>query len=101
MSGSVKTCVDWLSINSFSWTSYCAFMSGRLIALDKQPGVCLVGVGETWRCLFANILIMVTGLESTMVCQYDQLCAGLKAGIYGVVNGVQAVWDENLTTDDW
>ena len=54
-------------------------MSGRLIALDKQPGVRLVGVGETWRRLFANIVIKVTGPESTMARQDDQLCAGLKA----------------------
>ena len=29
-----------------------------------------------------------------MACQYDQLCAGLKAGIHGVVHTVQAIRDE-------
>ena len=41
-------------------------MSGGLIALDKQPGVCLVGVGETWISIFAKIVLEVIGPETTM-----------------------------------
>ena len=44
----VETFVDWLANEAPPWAAYCAFMSGRLIALDKQPGVRLVGIGETW-----------------------------------------------------
>ena len=36
-----------------------------------------------------------------MPCQYDQLCARLKALIDGLVHSVQALWDENLTTENW
>ena len=36
-----------------------------------------------------------------MACQDDQLCAGLKAGIDGVIHRVQALLDENPTTDYW
>ena len=36
-----------------------------------------------------------------MACQYDQLCAGLKVGIDDAIHGVQALWDENLTTEEW
>ena len=75
-------------------------MSGRLIALDKNPGVRPVGVGETWIRLFANIVLKVTGTEATIACQYDQMCAGLKAGIDGAVHRVQAISDKNLTTED-
>ena len=50
-------------------------MPGHLIALDKQPGVQPVGIGEMWRRLFSNIVFMVTGPEATMVCQDNQLCA--------------------------
>ena len=32
---SVETFVKWLDNKSPSWAAYCAFMSGRLIALDK------------------------------------------------------------------
>ena len=36
-----------------------------------------------------------------MVCQDDQMCAGLKAGIDGAIYGVQDLWDKKLTTEDW
>ena len=52
---SVETFLNWLANKSPSLETYFAFMSGRLIALDKHPGVCLVGVGETWRWFFAKI----------------------------------------------
>ena len=69
-------------------------MSVRQIALDKHPGVRPVGIRETWWRLFSNIVLKVTGLESTMSCQYEQLCAGLKAGIDSIIHGVQALRDE-------
>ena len=75
-------------------------MSGRLVALDKQPGVRPVGVGENWRCPFAKIVIKFTGPEATMVCQDDHLCAGLKAGINGAIHGVQALRDEKSSTEE-
>ena len=46
-------------------------------------------------------MLKVTGPESTMEYQDDQLCARFKAVIYGTVHGVQAIWDEKLTTEDW
>ena len=76
-------------------------MSGRLIALDKQPGVLTVGVGETWRRLFAKYVLRVTVPEATILCQGDQLCARLKALIDGAVHRVQSIWDTKLTTEDW
>ena len=36
-----------------------------------------------------------------MVCQDDQLCAGLKAGIYGAIHGVQSLLDKNSSTEEW
>ena len=97
----VETFFSWLANGSLPCAAYRAFMSGCLIALDKQPGVCLVGVGKTWRHLFAKIVLKVTGPEAIMTCQDDQLCAGLKAGIYGAIHGVQALWGENLSTEEW
>ena len=76
-------------------------MSGRLIALEKQPGVCPDGFRESWIRLFAKILLKVTGPEATMACKDNQLCAGPKVGIDGAVHEVQAIWDEKLTTEDW
>ena len=81
--------------------AYREFVSSRLIRLDKQPDVHPFGVRETWRRLFANIMLKLTGPEATMACQDEHLCAGLKAGIDGAVHGVQAIWDKNLTMEDW
>ena len=36
-----------------------------------------------------------------MACQDDQLCTGIKAGINGTIHGVQALWDKDLTTENW
>ena len=87
----METFVDWLANGSPPWTAYHAYMSGRLIALDKQTDVHPVGVGEIWRCLFAKIFLKVTRPKSTMACQYDQLCDGLRAGIDGTIHEVQAL----------
>ena len=72
-----------------------------MTALDKQPSVRPVGVRETWTRLFDKIVLNVTGPEATMACQYGQLYAVLKVGIDGTVHGVQAIWDEKLTREDW
>ena len=70
-----------------------AFMSGRLIFLDKRPGIHPIGLGEIRGNLFSNCVRRVKGLKSTYSCQDDQICAGLKAGIDGVIHGVQDIWD--------
>ena len=36
-----------------------------------------------------------------MACQDDQICAGLKAGFDGAIQGVQDLWDENSFTEEW
>ena len=43
------------------WAAYRALMSGRLIALGKQPGIRPVGVGKTWQRLMAKCLLRVRG----------------------------------------
>ena len=79
---------DWLANKNPPWESYREFISGRLIAINKQPGVWLIR-------LFAKCVLTVTGPEATNVCQDDQLCAGWKSGIDGAVHGAQAILDAN------
>ena len=76
-------------------------MSGHLIALDKLPRVHPVGVGETSRQIFAKFVLEIMGPEATHACKYDYICLGLKAGIDGVVHGVQYIWDNNSTKENW
>ena len=67
----METFLGWLANGSLPWAAYCTFMSGRLILLDKQPSVHPVGVGKTWIRIIAKIILNVTVLEATIVCQYD------------------------------
>ena len=55
---------EWLANRGTPWDSYRAVMSGRLIALDKQPGVWPVRVVETWRQLMAKCVLRLTGDEA-------------------------------------
>ena len=97
----VAELANWLANNTPPWAAYRAFMSGRLIALDKCPGIRPIGIGEIWRRLFAKCLLKVTGAEATEACGTDQLCAGLKSGIEGGVHAMQEVWDEHRMEEEW
>ena len=44
--------------------------------------------------------MMVIVPEATNVCQDEQICAGLKPVTDGALHGVQAIWDEKLSTED-
>ena len=98
---SVESFVDWLTNGIPPRASYHACMSVRFIVLEKQPGVRPVGIGETWRRLFAKIVVKVTRLEAPMACQDDQLCAVLEAVIYSTIHGVQALCDKNVSMEEW
>ena len=83
------------------WAAYQVFMPGCLVSLDKLNGVRRVGVGEKCYRLFAKCVLKVTGSNATHACRDDQICAILKEGIDGAVNGVQSIWEDNLTEENW
>eukprot|EP00980_Cylindrotheca_fusiformis_P020458 scaffold7505_cov146-Cylindrotheca_fusiformis.AAC.1 len=68
------------------WEAYRAFKAGRLIALDKQPGVRPIGVGDIFFRLFAKVLLKSCASSATQACGADQLCAGLRGGVEGAVH---------------
>jgi len=39
---------NWLANETPPWPAYRALMAGRLVALDKQPGIRPVGIGEIY-----------------------------------------------------
>ena len=67
-------------------------MSGRLIALDKQPGIRLVGVGETWWRMMAKCLLRVVGPEAKAACGTTQLAGGVKVWIEGAIHDMRVLW---------
>ena len=87
--------IEWTSNGRPPWAAYCALMSGRLIALDKQPGIIPIGVGETWCRLMTNCLLKVAGPESKAACSTTQLAGGLEAGIEGAIHAMRVLFKEN------
>ena len=53
-------------------------MSGRLIALDKLPGVRPVGVGETWHRLFLNVYLRSRYLRPLTRAGMNRSAVGLR-----------------------
>ena len=52
---------EWLKNERPLWATYRALMRGRLIALDRQPGVRLDGVEETWGRKMEKCVLHVKG----------------------------------------
>ena len=75
-------------------------MSSWLIALDKQPGIWPVIVGETWRRLMAKCLLKVAGPEAKTACGTTQLTGGLEVGIEGAIHAMRVLSEEHQTEED-
>ena len=76
-------------------------MTGRLVALDKCPGVRPIGVGETWRRLIAKTTLLLAGSEAKELCGIQQLCAGLEAGIEGGIHAIDELWKKHEEEEEW
>ena len=87
--------IEWMSNGWPPWAAYRALMSGRLIALDKQSGIRLVGVGETWRRLMAKYLIKAAGPEAKAACGTTHLAGSLEAGIEGAIHTMRVFFEEH------
>ena len=77
------------------WAAYRAMMSGRMIAMHKQPGIRDVGVCETWRHKMAICLLRVLGQEAKAACGTAQLSRGVEAGIEGDIHAISVLWEGN------
>ena len=97
----VREFVEWLGNWRPPWDAYRALMSGRLIALDKQPGIRPVGVGETWRRFMVKCLLKVAGPEAKAACVTTQLAGGLVAGIEGAIHTMRVLFEEHREEENW
>ena len=75
-------------------------MANRLIALDKCPGVCSIGVGECLRCVLDHVMGLVTDWEAQSACGAEQLACGMQSGIEGVVHAISALYYNNSDHSD-
>ena len=82
------------------WNDIRGFISSRLITVDKNPGMRLIGVGETLRRIVGKAVGHLTRLDIEEVCGVSQLCSGLKAGIEGGVHAIRELFDDH-SDDGW
>ena len=78
------------------WKDIRALMANWLIALDKYPGVCPIGIGKALRCILGKVVVVfATRANLEEVCGNDQLCSGLWAGMEGATHAVKELFDSN------
>ena len=77
------------------WSKVRVLVSGRLIALDKCPGLRPIGIGECLRRIICKSLAEFTKIDLKETCSIDQLTCGLKAGVEGATHALSDVFDDN------
>ena len=69
----------------------------RLIALDKNPGVRPVGIGDTVRRILAKAVLSVVKLDIQEASACLQMCGGQISGIEAAVHAARTAFDSNDT----
>ena len=86
----IATLTEWMANEDVPWAACRALRACRLVALDKQPGVRPVGIGETISRLMSKIVLHLCGRQATRAAGNLNLCAGLPAGIEGAVHALRS-----------
>ena len=72
-------------------------VAGRLIALDKCPGVRPIGVGEVIQRIICKAVLSVLKFDILEAASSLQLCAGQDAGNEVAVHAMREVFGDSLT----
>ena len=91
----MATIVELLANGLPEYAMFRAANITRLVALDKEPGVRPVGIGEIWMRLFAHCVHDVMKKDATRECANVQLCIGLRSGIEGILHSVRSVFPQS------
>jgi hypothetical protein len=68
-------------------------MAGRLLAIDKCPGIRPIGIGGT-AASNRQMHSSRSGKRKQRGSGIDQLCAGLESGIEGAIHAMQHMGDQ-------
>lgn len=74
-----------------------AYTACRLIALNKNPGVRPIGVGETPRRIIGKAILKVIKPDILKATGNLQLCAGQEAGVEAAVHAVRILFQDEST----
>ena len=77
--------------------SIAPLMACRLIALDKNPGVRPIGIGDTARRIIAKSILNITRQDIQDAAGSLQLCAGQISGTEAAVHTVRSLFQSNET----
>ena len=81
-----KLCAEYIDPLGVS-----ALVSSRLIALDKNPGVRPIGIGEEVRRVIGKAILSVIKSDIIEVTGCSQLCAGVSSACEAIVHTVRKV----------
>ena len=73
------------------------FLACSLIALDKNPGVCPIGICEVARRIVSKAILFVLKGDIQDSVSSSQLCGGQIAGIEAAVDTVRQVFENDDT----
>ena len=97
MCQALATFARLLATQNLESDSLVPFLSCRLIALDKRPGVRLIGVCELLRRITAKAVLKVVGPDVEEACGFVQKCSGSPAGLEAAVHAMQRMFDDKTT----
>ena len=86
-----KLCTDLVETHAIE-----AFLSCRLIPLDKNPGFRPIGVGEVLRRIAGKVIVSFLKEDVIKCTGTLQVCAGQEAGIEAAIHSMNMMYeDEN------
>ena len=97
MCQALATFARLLATQNLESDSLVPFLSCRLIALDKRPGVRPIGVCELLRRITAKAVLKVVGPDVEEACGFVQKCSGSPAGLEAAVHAMQRMFDDKTT----
>uniref|UniRef100_A0A1X7UQH3 Uncharacterized protein n=1 Tax=Amphimedon queenslandica TaxID=400682 RepID=A0A1X7UQH3_AMPQE len=81
-----------------TWKLFKALLANRLIALNKNPGVRPIGIGETLRRIIGKAICYATRDDVEVMCGTEQLCAGVRIGIEAAFHTVHELFEANANS---
>jgi hypothetical protein len=80
-----------LCTTSVDTDSVTAYVACRLIALNREPGVRLIGIGEVPRRIIAKAILKVVGDDVKLAAGTLQTCAGQEAGCEAAIHTMKEI----------